>query len=133
MLSHLLAIVVSAVVMFGIGGLWYSPLLFANAWARESGTPNEHNPDPKAQLRFFIILLVLLMAAAAVLDCIMSSWAPGPGIGHGLAVGVIGGTLAAAVIGMDTLFERKRIQLFLINAGYYLLSFCVAGVILALL
>jgi len=133
MLSHLLAIAVSAVVMFAIGGLWYSPLLFANAWARESGTPNEHNPDPKAQMRFFAILLVLLMAAAAVLDCLMSSWAPGPGIGHGLAVGLIGGTLTAAVIGMDTLFERKSLKLFLINAGYYLLSFCAAGLILALL
>lgn len=132
MLSHLLAILASAVVMFALGGLWYSPILFANAWARESGTPNEHNPDPKAQARFFVILLVLLMLAAAVLDCIITSWAPGPGLGHGLAVGVIGGSLAAAVIGMDTLFERKRFALFLINAGYYMLSFCVAGVILAL-
>jgi len=133
MLSHLLGIVVSAVVMFAFGGLWYSPMLFANAWARESGTPNEHNPDPKAQARFFLILLVLLMLAAGVLDCIMTSWAPGPGLGHGLAVGFIGGALAAAVIGMDTLFERKGLKLFLINAGYYLLSFCAAGVILALL
>ncbi len=132
MLSHLLAILASAVVMFALGGLWYSPILFANTWARESGTPNEHNPDPKAQARFFVILLVLLMLAAAVLDCIITSWAPGPGLGHGLAVGVIGGSLAAAVIGMDTLFERKRFALFLINAGYYMLSFCVAGVILAL-
>ena len=133
MLSHLLAIVVSAVVMFSFGGLWYSPVLFANAWARESGTPNEHNPDPKAQIRFFVILLALLMLAAAVLDCIITSWAPGPGLVHGLAVGFLGGMLAAAVIGMDTLFERKHLQLFLINAGYYLLSFCAAGVILALL
>lgn len=133
MLSHLFAIVVSAVVMFAFGGLWYSPVLFANAWARESGTPNEHNPDPKAQARFFAILLALLMLAAAVLDCIMSSWAPGPGLGHGLAVGFLGGTFAAAVIGMDTLFERKRFTLFCINAGYYLLGFSAVGVILALL
>lgn len=132
MLFHLLGILAAAVVMFVLGGVWYSPMLFANAWARESGTPNEHNPDPKVQARFFLILLALLMLAAAVLDCIISSWAPGPGLGHGLAVGFIGGALAAAVIGMDTLFERKRIKLFLINAGYYLLSFCVAGVILAL-
>lgn len=132
MLSHLLGIVVSAVVMFALGGVWYSPMLFANAWARESGTPNEHNPDRKAQLRFFVILLLLLMLAAGVLDCILGSWAPGPGLGHGLAVGFIGGLLAAAVIGMDTLFERKSIKLFLINAGYYLLSFCIAGLILAL-
>lgn len=133
MLSHLFAIVVSAVAMFALGGLWYSPLLFANAWARESGTPNEHNPDPKAQARFFLILLALLMLAAAVLDCIITSWAPGPGLGHGLAVGFIGGMLAVAVIGMDTLFERKSLKLFFINGGYYLIGFCAAGVILALL
>ena len=129
---HLFGIIVSAVVMFALGGLWYSPMLFANPWARESGTPDEHNPDRKAQLRFFAILLVLLMLAAAVLDCILSSWAPGQGLNHGLAVGFIGGVLAAAVIGMDTLFERKSIKLFCINAGYYLLSFCVAGAILSL-
>lgn len=133
MLSHLLAIFVSAVVMFALGGLWYSPVLFAHAWARESGTPNEHNPDPKAQARFFAILLVLLMFAAAVLDCILASWAPGPGLGHGLSVGFIGGMLAAAVVGMDTLFERKSLTLFCINAGYYLLGFSVTGVILALI
>lgn len=133
MLSHLFAIVVSAVAMFALGGLWYSPLLFANAWARESGTPNEHNPDPKAQARFFLILLALLMLAAAVLDCIITSWAPGPGLGHGLAAGFIGGTLAVAVIGMDTLFERKSLKLFFINSGYYLIGFCATGVILALL
>ena len=133
MLSHLFAIVVSAVALFAFGGLWYSPLLFANAWARESGTPNEHNPDPKAQARFFLILLALLMLAAAVLDCIITSWAPGPGLGHGLAVGFIGGMLAVAVIGMDTLFERKNLKLFFINGGYYLIGFCAAGVILALL
>ena len=132
MLSHLLAILASAVVMFALGGLWYSPALFAHAWSRESGTPDEHTTDRKVQMRFFVVLLVLLMLAAAVLDCVITSWAPGPGLGHGLAVGFIGGTLAAAVVGMDTLFERKRLTLFLINAGYYMLSFCVAGVILAL-
>lgn len=133
MLSHLFAIVVSAVVMFALGGFWYSPMLFGHVWARESGTPEEHNPDRRAQTRFFLILLALLMLAAGVLDCIIASWAPGPGLGHGLAVGIIGGALATAVIGMDTLFERKSLTLFFINSGYYLIGFCATGVILALL
>lgn len=129
---HVLGIILCAIFGFMLGGLWYSPLLFANAWARESGTPNEHNPDPKAQIRFFAILLALLMLAAAVLDCIITSWAPGRGLTHGLAVGFIGSMLSIAVVGMDTLFERKSITLFLINSGYYLLTFCCMGVILAL-
>src|SRR5579863_4176344 len=112
MLSHLFAIVVSAVLMFALGGFWYSPMLFGHVWARESGTSEEHNPDPKAQARFFLILLALLMLAAGVLDCVITSWAPGPGLGHGLAVGFLGGVLAVAVIGMDTLFERKGLKLF---------------------
>jgi len=132
MTLQFLGILASAVVMFVLGGVWYSPMLFANAWARESGTPNEHNTDPKAQARFFLILLALLMLAAAVLDCVITSWAPGRGLSHGLAVGFIGGVLAASVIGMDTLFERKSIKLFLINAGYYLISFSITGVILTL-
>ena len=127
-----LGILASAVVMFVLGGVWYSPMLFANAWARESGTPNEHNTDPKVQARFFVTLLVLLLLAAAVLDCVLNSWAPGRGLTHGFSVGFIGGVLAAAVIGMDTLFERKSIKLFLINAGYYLVAFSVTGTILAL-
>jgi hypothetical protein len=127
-----LGIFVSAFVMFVLGGVWYSPMLFANAWARESGTPNEHTTDPKAQARFFLILLVLLLVAAAVLDCVLTSWAPGRGLTHGLSVGFIGGILAASVVGMDTLFERKSLKLFLINAGYYLISFSITGVILAL-
>jgi Protein of unknown function (DUF1761) len=127
-----LGIFVSAFVMFVLGGMWYSPMLFANAWARESGTPNEHNSDPKVQARFFLILLALLLVAAAVLDCVLTSWAPGRGLSHGFSVGFIGGILAASVVGMDTLFERKSLRLFLINAGYYLIAFSITGVILAL-
>ena len=132
MLFHLIGILVSAVVMFALGGTWYSPMLFANAWARESGTPNEHNTDPKAQMRFFLILLLLLGLASAVLDYVISNWGPGQGLTHGLAVGCSGGLLATAVVGMDTLFERKSLKLFLINAGYYFIAFSISGVILSL-
>ena len=132
MTLQFLGILASAVIMFVLGGVWYSPMLFANAWARESGTPNEHNTDPKVQARFFIILLALLLLAAGVLDCVLTNWAPGRGLSHGLAVGFIGGMLATSVIGMDTLFERKSLKLFLINAGYYTVAFSMAGVILAL-
>lgn len=130
MVLQVLGILISAFLMFVLGGLWYSPMLFAKTWSRESGTPEEHSTDPKAHLRFFIILFVLLAVAAAVIDCVLADWAPGRGFSHGLSVGFIAGVLAATVIGMDTLFERKRLTLFLINAGYYLIAFTLTGVIL---
>ena len=35
------AILVTVVVSFAIGGLWYSPLMFANAWMAEHGYKEE--------------------------------------------------------------------------------------------
>ena len=132
-MMHLIGILLAASAGFILGGLWYSPPVFGHIWARESGTPETHNPDPKAQIRFFVILLALLAVAAAILDLILTHWTGSAHWLDGLTVGAVGGFLAAAVVGMDALFERKGPKLFLINAGYYLLTSCVMGVIVALL
>jgi len=129
---HILGIVLAAVAGFILGGAWYSPPLFGHVWARESGTPETHNPDPKAQIRFFVILLVLLALAALVLSQALR-WHGEAGALSGLGTGAVGSLLAVAVVGMDTLFERKRLTLFLINAGYYVVSFCVMGAIVGAL
>jgi hypothetical protein len=132
-MMHIIGIVLAAVAGFILGGLWYSPALFGHVWAKESGTPETHNPDPKAQIRFFVTLFVLLAVAALILGYIVMRWdGPVPWL-DGLKVGALGGLLAGTVVGMDALFERKGPTLFFINAGYYLLSFCVMGVIVALL
>lgn len=129
---HILGIVLAAAAGFILGGFWYSPIAFGHVWARESGTPETHNPDPKAQVRFFVILLVLLALVAAVLAYALS-WRSTAGALAGLETGAVTALLAIAVVGMDTLFERKRLTLFLINAGYYALSFCVMGAIVGAL
>lgn len=129
---HILGIVLAAVAGFVFGGLWYSPPAFGHMWARESGTPDTHNPDPKAQIRFFVILLVLLALVAVVLSRVML-WDDLRGAVNGFIIGALSGVLAIAVVGMDTLFERKSLKLFLINAGYYFISFCVMGAIVGLL
>lgn len=128
---QIIGIMVAAVLMFILGGIWYSPMLFAHAWSRETGI-TEHKPTPKSMLRFSAVLLVFLLLSAAILACILTSWLPGHNWRHGLAVGFLGGVLATAVVGMNTLFERKSLKLFLINAGYYLIGFCLMGVIVAL-
>lgn len=129
---HILGIILAAVAGFVLGGIWYSPPLFGHVWALESGTPETHNPDRKAQVRFFTILLVLLALVAAVLGYALS-WRGAVGAIPGLRMGAVAALLAAAVVGMDTLFERKRMMLFLINAGYYALSFCVMGMIVGVI
>ncbi|MGA9854873.1 MAG: DUF1761 domain-containing protein [Gammaproteobacteria bacterium] len=129
---RIIGIVVAAVIMFAIGGIWYSPMLFARAWSRETGI-TEHKPTAKSMLRFSIALLVLLLACASILACILASWLPGHDWLHGLAVGFLCGVLASAVVGMNTLFERKSTKLFVINSGYYLVGFCLMGIIVAVI
>ena len=38
---NVLAILVSAIVPLVLGFLWYNPILFGNAWMRESGMTEE--------------------------------------------------------------------------------------------
>jgi len=125
-----LGIIIAAAIMFVVGGIWYSPMLFAHAWSRETGV-TEHQPTPKSMLRFSALLLLFLLLDASILACILASWLPGNNWHHGLAVGFLGGMLAMTVVGMNTLFERKSLKLFVINSGYYLIGFSLMGVIVA--
>lgn len=44
------AVIAATVATFIVGGLWYSPLLFASSWQNESGVPQEQPGAPKMGL-----------------------------------------------------------------------------------
>ena len=50
---NIVAVLVSALLAFVIGGLWYSPILFAKAWMREAGLTEEQTR--KANLALSLI------------------------------------------------------------------------------
>ena len=132
MMSHLLAVFLAALAMFALGSVWYSPLLFARRWMQESGIDPDKKPEGREMARMFGLTFLLLLIAAAVLDCVLTSWAVGEGMSHGLSVGFLGGTLVAAATGITFLFEKRSPIYFLINAGYDMLGFCIMGVVLSL-
>src|SRR5579885_1726964 len=131
---HYLGILLAAAAMFGVGSVWYSPVLFAKAWMREAGMdPNQPKPDAKTMGKTFGATFVLLLVCATVLDVLISNSTAGEGILHGLFIGFLGGVVASAITAINHLFESKSLKLFLINAGYDVLGFCLMGVILAML
>jgi hypothetical protein len=130
---HYLGILLAAAAMFGLGSVWYSPVLFSKAWAREAGIDPNQKPDGKAMARTFGATFLLLIVCAAVLDVFISNSTAGEGILHGLFMGFLGGVIGTAITAINHLFEKKSLQLFLINAGYAVIGFCLMGVILALL
>ncbi|GAC1453832.1 MAG: hypothetical protein PVSMB1_02590 [Gemmatimonadaceae bacterium] len=129
-----LAVFVAAVAIFALGGLWYSPALFGKQWValtgRATGDPagTSLRPTPARYVQVFICGLLSAWALAVLLNHFVQPTALRAALLGGLCwVGFTGATSYAG-----TLFGGKAKGLWLIDSTYNLVSFIVAGVILAL-
>jgi hypothetical protein len=124
---NFVAIVVAAAVTFLLGGLWYSPILFSRAWMREAGLSEERVKQANmARVFGFSALAALVMSfnLAAFLG-------PQATLEFGLLAGAaVGVGWVAMSLGVIYLFEQRSLKLWLINAGYQVLTYCVMGGIL---
>jgi len=124
-----LAVIAAAVATFALGGLWYSPALFGKAWQREAGVTEEKMKSANMTL-IFGLTFVLSLIAAWVFALFLG---PRPPMALGLGAGFSAGLCwVAASLGINYLFERKSLKLWLINGGYHTLQFTIIGLILAL-
>lgn len=123
---NLLAVLACGVSSLVLGGLWYSPLLFAGRWQRETGQSEEVLRGGNMALIFGLAFL-LSVIAAYVFGMFIGPMGVGPATGAGLAAGL---TWVAASFGVNYLFERRSLALWLINGGYHTLQFSLFGAIL---
>ncbi len=124
-----LAALAAAVSSFVVGGLWYAPALFGKTWQREAGVTDEQiktgNP-----VKIFGGALVMCVIAAVVFALFLG---PQPGVGFATSAGFAAGLCwVATSFGINYLFERKSLALFLINGGYHTVQFTVIGLVLGL-
>jgi Protein of unknown function (DUF1761) len=132
-----LAVFVAAVVMFMLGGLWYSPLLFAKKWIALQGKTEEQARAeaaaanmPLMYISAFVCSLITALVMAHILAH-MASIMP-TGAVHGAFFGLMAWLgFVAPTTYATALFSGKPKQLWLIDVMYYFVSFAVAGVILA--
>ncbi len=136
---NIFAVFVAALAQFVIGGLWYSPVLFANTWLAALGkTPGSMQGMSKKQYIAFGMSFIGSLLMANVLAHVIDAFdgvSAGAGIAGGLWMwlGFISPVLLNNFVydgGLRTGENRKH--LFLINGGYYLVSLVVMGIILAL-
>ena len=124
-----LAIVAAAVAAFVLGGLWYSPALFGKAWQREVGLSDEELKRGN-MARIFGTALVLSLIASFVFALFLGPRPSMPlGIGAGFAAGLC---WVASSFGMNYLFARRSMRLFLIDGGFHTLQFTLIGTVIAL-
>jgi hypothetical protein len=128
---NVLAIIVAAVVAFLLGGLWYSPLLFARQWM----DAHAHSPEDVARMkadapRAYGISFVAFLVMAFILQMLLNhldahSWQKGALWAAHLWLGF------AVTIGlMANVYSGKKFSVFLIDAGYQLVYLLVMGAIL---
>ena len=135
---NILAVLLTGVVIFVLGGLWYSPLLFAKPWTRMMGKTEEemkaYMATPKAKRE------MPLMYGMALVTALVIAWAMAVMVNHfppvtvlrGVEVGIVCWLGFAAATSFATcMFSMQPKALWLINSGYNLVSFVLAGAILA--
>jgi hypothetical protein len=120
------AILVAAVSSFMLGGLWYSPALFGNAWNAENGGV----PPPGHPAKVFGISFAFSLVAAWV----FAWWlGPAPSLDTALKAGAMAGLgLVATSFGINYQFAQRSFKLWLIDGGYHTVQFLIFGLILGL-
>jgi hypothetical protein len=124
------SILVSAIIQWAIGAIWYSPVLFAKQWAALVSTPS--GPDKQKSM---IIGMICSFGGSVVLSGILwhvIAWSGANTWGSGSFVGFLcwGGFFAAPQVG-QYIFEGRRFKLFAINSSYWLFALLVTGGLLA--
>ena len=122
-----LAVLAAAVSTFMIGGLWYSPLLFQQAWMRTNRlTPADLAGGNTTKIFGLAFVFALIMAV----NLAMFLNAPDTTMAWGAAAGALAAIWVALGIGTVALFERRPWTYTAINGGYWFVSFVVMGTIL---
>ncbi len=125
-----LAIAVSAIVYFLVGGAWFG-LLFANAWIQAVGKSMEEIQKatlPPAAL--YTLALVAALVLNYTLNWILQR-AGKQGAAEGIKVGIalwIG--IVATTVGPIFMFSGSSLRLFAIDTGYPLVAMVISGAII---
>jgi len=124
-----IAIAAAALVSFLVGGLWYSPILFARPWMAATGLGEDELRGSAG--RVFGIAFVLSVIIAANLAAFLGR---GAGAAWGAGAGALAGVgWVAASVAITHLFERRPPVLILIDGGYQAVSYTLMGLVIGLL
>ena len=125
-----LAVGLGAVAFFITGAIWYS-VLFGKAWQREAGMTEEKMEGSNMPMIFGICFLLELIVAWMLGHTIARTNPPDHVIMM-MAVG-FGAFIMSPAIGINYLYQRKSLKLFLIDAGHFTVGMAAMGAVFMLL
>jgi hypothetical protein len=128
---HVLPVLVSAIVAFCLGALWYSPALFGKAWVAANRLTDEQiarmrSAAPKAYGISLVCFLVMAVAMAVLVARVQPV-----GLLGGLKLGALVGIGFAAMVSLTAnMYSDKPIAAWAIDAGYQVTYLIVMGAVL---
>ncbi|MHA2430285.1 MAG: DUF1761 domain-containing protein [Promethearchaeota archaeon] len=123
-----LAVIVVAIIYFLIHFFWYFPFVFGNIWLKLVGKESE----PKSKIiRDTIIMIPTSFVTVLMIEVIMDLTAMND-IVSALIISMLlwVGFVATIAINQNN-FNDRGVKLFLLEYGFYLIGFIIAGLILA--
>jgi hypothetical protein len=133
------AVLVSVVVSFVIGGLWYGPL-FGKVWMKGMGYESGWKPARNEMLKSMAITILGILFMADVLAWTVAGWRPSTWNAGTDSSPAVYGFFAAffswlgfvvPVLLNNVAFERKKWAVFAINAAHQFVAMLAMGMILA--
>ena len=126
-----LAVLVSGVASFALGGLWYA-VLFTKPWMAYSGVTAEAagaGGPAKMAASYGVAFLTYLVAVIAL--ALFMEAADASGAVTGLVYGLVAGVGIVATVSFNNyMFSMRPIQLYAIDIGYPVVALALSGVIL---
>jgi len=128
---NLLAVLVSALLSWGLGSLWYSPLMFGKKWQRELDFSTDDLKNANMPLIFggsFVAMFIMALGVSFMFNIHHNQVNdPIEGAIHGLYLSVFFVSMGMAI---NYLYQRKTFKLFIIDAAYITLILMLMGFIL---
>ncbi|MBA4154122.1 DUF1761 domain-containing protein [Flavobacterium sp.] len=154
---NFISVLVAATSTLVVGAVWYSPMLFANAWMKESGLTEEQLKKGNMLKIFgltflFSVMIAMIMQVLSIHQFGALGMIGGPDyietakpsyaafmadygtvfrtFKHGALHGFMSGLFFAfPLIAINGLFEHKSWKYIFINAGYWTVSMTIMGAI----
>ena len=125
------AVVLGTVVFFAVGAVWYSAL-FAKPWQREVGLSDEQLKGGRSIPLIMGTCLLLEFVVVLTLGHLFAFLHPGDHVKMMMATG-FGLAIMSPAIGINYLYQRRSLKLFLIDAGHFVVGMTAVGLVFVLL
>ncbi|MEI7423201.1 MAG: DUF1761 domain-containing protein [Prolixibacteraceae bacterium] len=125
------AVLAGTLALWVLGALWYSPVLFGKTWQKEVEFKEEGLSKGNVAIVFGLSFLLMLFMVWALNFVINSHKPEDVNMLRGLYYGIFTGFFFSMMtMGVNYLYQRRSVTLWLIDGFYMVIGLGIAGMIL---